>query len=493
MTGTLTVKAGSTLNLSTFTLASPTSTVLECGASSGSAISGTGQLTLGGNITVNDAAGAGTDGAVIGTPVALGANRTITVADDGSTATDLTISKVINGSFGITKADNGHLDLSAANTYSGSTTINAGTIRLAAAAQRIANTSKMVLNGGTFSTGASTGFSETVSTLKLTENSTINFGTGVHTLTFANSSAESWTSGKELTITGWTGTMRLPVVVMQENLWWALGGLTTTQLTQITFSGFSPGAVITGSGEVVPKAKLFYSNSSGAPETPGNWNTERDGTGTDAVAGDFSSAGTFFIVQGSGNGGTTPHTMTTSSAWSIPGVGAKIQIEDGATLVSPAAITIGTGGVFQMDNGSTYKHQNTGAWSTTVFQGSETLGSTSTLEINKTATTLPDNNTYGNLIINLTADPGSNISFDGNMTTINGSLTILNTQNREVQLGTTTSTSLTIANDLSVSGASSKLVLTGGSGSPDVSVNGMLPLVPVLWIFVLPGHREVVF
>ena len=388
ITGVLTVTEGSTFDLSIFNLGSPTNIVLEGGAATGSAITGTGLLTLGGNITVNDAAGVGTGGASISAPLALGANRTITVADDGSGATDLAINAIISGAFGVTKAGDGALDLAAANTYTGTTTISGGTLRLANGSERIANNSKLILGGGSFSTGETTGFSETVSTLKLTDDSSIDLGTGDHTLTFANSSGESWTAGKVLTVTGWTGTIEVSGGGTAGKIQVGVGGLTSSQLAQITFSGFSPGAVITGSGEVVPKAKLFYSKSSSAPETPGNWNTERDGTGTDALVGDFASAGTFFIVQGSGNGGTTPHTMTTSAAWSVSGVGSKIQIEDGATLASPVAITVASDGLFQIDNGGFYYHQNTSAWSTTIFQGSEFFGSTSTVEINKTSTVL---------------------------------------------------------------------------------------------------------
>ena len=78
----LKANVGSTLNLSTFTFA-PTTTNVECG-SSGSTISGTGLLTIGRNIT--DALGSGTGvSATICCPVALGANPTFTVADDGTT------------------------------------------------------------------------------------------------------------------------------------------------------------------------------------------------------------------------------------------------------------------------------------------------------------------------------------------------------------------------------------------------------------------------
>ena len=198
---------------------------------------------------------------------------------------------------------------------------------------------------------------------------------------------------------------------------------------------------------------------------------ERNGTGSSAVSGDFTASGVYFIIQGSGNGGTTPHTMTTSSTWAISGAGSKLQIENGATLISPAAVTLSASAIFQIDNGGTYKHQNTSAWASTIFQGIESFGNSSTVEINSTATTLPANASYGHLIINLTTDPGADLSFNGVLTTINGSLTISNTQSRDIQLGTSTSSSLSITNNLSISGTSA-FVFTAGTGSPDITVNG---------------------
>lgn len=471
ITGILTVTAGSTLALAGNTLSVPTEVFLECGATGGSDITG-GQLTLGGNITVTNAAGAGTDNATISSTINLGANRTITLADDGSSATDLEISGSINGLFGIAKDGPGTLKLSGNNTYSGTTTINAGTVVLAGAAERIANTSSLILNGGTFSTGETTGFTEGMYTLTLTDNSTINLGTGSHTLTFANSSGVSWLSSKVLTITGWTGTIDATGAGTQGKIVVGVGGLSTSQLGQIQFSGYPQGAVITASGELVPKAKVFYSTSSSTPETPGNWNSDRDGMGTSAVASDFTTPGTYFIIQGSGNGGTTPHTMTTASSWTVSGANAKVQIENGASLIAAASVTIGSSGFLRIDNGGTYKHQNTSSWATSIFQGSESFGSSSTVEINATATTLPSNSTYGNLVINLTSDPGADLNFAGALTTINGSLTVSNTLNREVSLGTSSSASLAISSHLSISGGTSKFALTSGTGSPTITVNG---------------------
>ncbi len=255
--GALTVKSGATLAMSTYTLGSPTSLTMETGAT-GASITGSGALTLGGDIAINS--GSGANGASIGAPISLGAARTITVADDASASTDLTISGAISGAYAITKAGAGKMILSGANGYTGATNINAGTLALGAA-NRINNSSNLLLNGGTFNTG---GYTDTLGTLAITDNSTIALGSGAHNLVFSNSSAVSWTSLKTLSVTGWAGTAGATGSDGKIFFGTSSSNLISGQLSKTSFNSYSGTPILLSTGELVPPAASTLSITTGS-------------------------------------------------------------------------------------------------------------------------------------------------------------------------------------------------------------------------------------
>jgi len=130
------------------------------------------------------------------------------------------------GTVALTKVGTGTMTLSGNNTYTGATTVNAGTLALGAA-NRIANTSALVLAGGTFATG---GFSETLGSLTLSAISSIDFGSGTSALVFAASNGNTW-----------TGTLNLlNFDIGTDSLSFSsIGGLTVSQLGQISLAGFT--------------------------------------------------------------------------------------------------------------------------------------------------------------------------------------------------------------------------------------------------------------
>jgi fibronectin-binding autotransporter adhesin len=138
---------------------------------------------------------------------------------------------------------------------------NGATLQLGASNQ-IGDSTGLILNGGTFITGnATTGYSETLGTLTLSASSTIDLGsyaTGLRQLTFANSSAITWTG--TLTVTNWQG-LNLQSSDVAEILF-GTGGLTTTQLGQIYFANqdVNGGALIGANGELtpIPEAEVYW-------------------------------------------------------------------------------------------------------------------------------------------------------------------------------------------------------------------------------------------
>ena len=117
--------------------------------------------TTGGLIFNNNGSGAsltlalGTNVTTHSTTISAGVQLADSLAVANNTTGLLTFSGIVSGSGGITKSGVGGLSLTGVNTYSGGTTINAGTVTINTDSSLGATTGAVSLNGGTLEAGAS--------------------------------------------------------------------------------------------------------------------------------------------------------------------------------------------------------------------------------------------------------------------------------------------------------------------------------------------------
>lgn len=224
--------------------------------------------------------------------VAVGAN-TLAVGGTG----DTTISGVLSGAGKLTKNGSGNLTLTGANTLSGTFQVDAGRLTLGAS-NTLANTATLALNGGTFAVGGS--FTDTVGTLSLLGNSTIDYGKNTSAITFTNATR---TAGV-LTIDNWAGDFSGGGA---SQLIFSNAPTNFATATDIVFAGYGAGYTRLASGEIVPLTGTVYTWQS---STGGNWiedgrwtpdptgaNIGPNGTGVSVTFGNaLSAAGTIAIA-----------------------------------------------------------------------------------------------------------------------------------------------------------------------------------------------------
>jgi len=317
----------------TFTAASGTQTI-NSGGNSLYSIShtGSGVLQLATNLT---AAGTFGNGVSAGNFDANGHANTVT-----GTAT------ISNASYIVSNA---------LQTLSGGVTVSTGaTLDGSAAGSTISSSTNITLNGGNITTGT-TGYTQSVGTLGLTNNSSIHLGSSSHSVTFANSSAIGWTSGKILTIYGWTGIYGSSGTAGQIFVSTSNSGLTGLQLSQIVFDGFTSGnPVLLSTGELVPNLTLtpptLVEQTSPTPTVDGSFTVNFTDPGGYTSAISSITYGTSSLVLG------TDYTLATGVITLIPTATNGLNIAGTQTLsvyatsysTATCSVTIGAGAVSKL-------------------------------------------------------------------------------------------------------------------------------------------------
>ena len=285
--------------------------------------------------------------------------RTLSVGSDGTSpaAYSGVISNGTNtGGVALTKTGAGTLLLTGNNTYTGATTITGGTLTLNPASSPLTINTPFILNGGTLSTvGVALNTSITnSSTLALNTSSTINLGSTLHSITFANSSAVAW-PGTALTINNWTGTSGQSGTNGQLFFGNTTGTLTAAQLAKITITGFPGTPILLSTGELVPNGSPSLSISgttnngnscigtAAAPKTYTITNTGAPASGITVVSSDpqFVVSGLSSTTIASGGTATYQVTFTPASAGPLSATITVASTTSGSN--SPTSNVTGTG------------------------------------------------------------------------------------------------------------------------------------------------------
>jgi fibronectin-binding autotransporter adhesin len=473
VTGALTVRAGSTLAIATRTLGSPTSTILECGAPSGSTITNTtGLFTLGGNVTVNSL-GTGASGATLATLVALtnATTRTFSVADDGTAAIDLTISKIISTTGSLVKTGDGILLVSGANSYTGATTVNGGTLRAGIITNAFGTTSAVTLANTAGVTLDLNGFNNTIGSLTGGSATGGNITLGAGTLTCNSGVTTTYAgiiSGTGGVTKSGTGTLILSgdnsysgvtTVAAGTLSLGAAGGATNTPLGTVAgITSVTAGAALNLNGFTLGTAEPLTINGTGIAAAGALTNSSASAV---TYSGLLTLGSAASIVASTGAINLTNTGTITGATFGLT-LGGTV----GGTLASIIGTTTGTvtkasTGTWTLSGSSTY----TGA--TTISAGTLKLGAAGTDPNSPLGTIGGITSVTSGAVLDLngftlaTAEP---LTLNGTGITAGGALT-----NNSVT-AVTYSGAITFASAASIVGAAGAIAITGTPVSSAIAI-----------------------
>ncbi|MGC3991197.1 MAG: autotransporter-associated beta strand repeat-containing protein [Chthoniobacteraceae bacterium] len=235
----------------------------------------------------------------------LGSGITIKAADASNVAHNITLTGVLGGTGGVTKTGGGTVSLSAANTYSGTTTVNAGTLQINGLyALGGANYGGLTLNGGTLKYATAFSGNGSGDVTSATTAKTLNIGSSggtvdlnANSVTYANAMTGTGalvvtdsTGGGNLTLSG-ANTNSGGVTVNAGTL--TIGTTGTAGTGNVTLAN-ATGVTLTlqNSNAIADSAILTFGTNSVI-------NLNDTGAGTETIAGLYDSAtSTLFNTPG---------------------------------------------------------------------------------------------------------------------------------------------------------------------------------------------------
>jgi fibronectin-binding autotransporter adhesin len=303
--------------------------------------------------------------------------RTIEVGN-GSAAVDAIMSGVISNTSSLLKSGSGLLSLTNNNTYSGGTTLQAGTL-LVAHENALGSSGTISFTGGTlqYDTGITTDFSSRIAD----STGAVRIDTNGESITFA-AALDSSNSGGLAKLGGGT-------LILSENASYT-GGTTISAGTLQIGTGDTTGSL--GAGNITNNAQLTINRSNAltlSNAISGSGNLTVSGGGTLTLNGSNTYTGSTTIQSGSlvVVGSIASSSLTTiSSGASLLGSGTvgALVINSGGTINpgnSPGMLTVGD---TTWNGGGNYNWQIYDATST-AGTGWDLLSSTGTLTINATS------------------------------------------------------------------------------------------------------------
>jgi autotransporter-associated beta strand protein len=294
LTGASTYSTGTTINAGTLSF--------------GNTSLGTGNITFGGSSTLQWN-GANTQD-VSSKIQAIGAGLTATLDTNGN---NVTLASILSGNGAIAKVGTGALALSGANTYSGGTTLSAGTLDI---------NNATAIGTSTFTIASGTAIDNTSGAA----------------ITLSTTNAQTWSGG--FTFTG-TNALNLGTGAV------TLGGSLTTTVSASTLT---VGGIISGTGDSLTKA------GNGTLAVTGS-NTYSGGTTISAgtlLVNDASGSGTGSGAVAVSNGGTLGGTGTVSGAVTVNSGGNLSPGSGGTSIFNTGSLVLASGSTLNIAlNGST--------------------------------------------------------------------------------------------------------------------------------------------